>query len=399
MRIAYFDCFAGAGGDMIVAAMLDAGLDADVLRGQLASLPIDLPEIRIQRVQRGGIGAIHFDPAAVEETSHRHLSQILELLSESSLSDRAKARAGAVFRRLADAEAAIHETDPEHVHFHEVGAVDSIIDIAAACIGFDALGIEQVTCSPLSVGGGTVRCAHGVMPVPAPATLRLLQDIDAPFRGGPIEHELLTPTAAAILAEFAGQFGPMPQMKVEAIGYGAGTLDSDAIPNVLRLVLGQSADETDATEPQTVTLLEFNLDDADAELVGHAVETLMAARALDVWTTPIGMKHCRPGIQLSVLCEPLQAEALQEWVFEQGLTLGLRKQVIRRETLSRHVLTVETAYGPIRVKQGFLRGRPVSIKPEYADCAAAARKHGVALRSVREAALAAVRQDQETQDG
>ena len=388
MRIAYFDCPAGAGGDMIVAAMLDAGLEPDRLREQLASLPLDLPPIDIQRVQRAGIAATYFRPEPVEGHSHRHLSDIIELITAADLSERAKNLAIAVFRRLAEAEAAVHETDPEHVHFHEVGAVDSIIDIVSACIGFDALQIGRVLCSPLSVGGGTVKCDHGTMPVPAPATLRLLQEAQAPFHGGPVEHELLTPTAAAILTEVAESFGPMPPMTAEVVGHGAGTLDIDTIPNVLRLVLGRAATEPAMSQPQTVVLLECNLDDADGELVGHAVDTLLAAGALDVWTTPIGMKHSRPGVQLSALCEPVQAEALQQWIFEQGLTLGLRKEVVQRQILNRKTLTVETAYGPIRIKQGFLGGRCVSAKPEYVDCAAAAKEHRVTIHTVRRAALA-----------
>jgi len=391
MRLAYFDCPAGAAGDMMVAALLDAGLDADQLREQLASLPLDLPPIDIKRVQRRGIAATYFHPHPVEETTGRHLSDIVELIgSADGLSARAKALAVAVFERLARAEAAVHDTDVDHVHFHEVGAVDSIIDIVSACIGLDVLGIDQVVCSPVAVGGGTVTCDHGTLPVPAPATLRLLQEAQVPFRGGPVECELLTPTAAAILAEVADGFGSMPAMTVQAVGYGAGTRELEALPNVVRLVLGSEVSESVSVEPQTVVVLECNLDDADGELVGHAVETLLAAGALDVWTTPIGMKNSRPGVQLSVLCEPLGAEALQQWIFEQGLTLGLRRRVVHRQVLGRKTVTVETAYGDIRIKLGYLGGRRVSAKPEYADCAAAAKTHGVSLRMVRHAALDAM---------
>ncbi|MBE0535075.1 MAG: nickel pincer cofactor biosynthesis protein LarC [Phycisphaerae bacterium] len=386
MKIAYFDCFSGAAGDMIVAAMLDAGLDEHYLRDQIASLAIEGLQLHVAPVKRSGISAIHFGTAAGHQ-HHRGLSDILAIIGRSSIPDAAKQRAVAIFERLARVEGKIHGKDPQEIHFHEVGAVDSIVDIVAACAGFDALGIEKVCCSPLSVGGGMIHCAHGIMPAPAPATVELLKEAHAPVRGGPVEAELLTPTAAAIIAETVSQFGALPPMRIGSIGYGAGTKEFEDLPNVLRLILG-STDEK-APETDVVCLLECNIDDADGETLGHAVDLLLKHGALDAFTAPVYMKHNRPAVTLSILAEPEKAGELESIVFNQGLTLGIRKRLLERSILKREYISVRTEYGPIRIKLGFLGPKQVFAKPEYADCAAAAAGSNVSLKKVHDAALSA----------
>ncbi|MBN1816997.1 MAG: nickel pincer cofactor biosynthesis protein LarC [Sedimentisphaerales bacterium] len=396
MKIAYFDCFAGAGGDMIVASMIDAGLDPQFLLDQLALLELPNVEISIEKTKRGGICATRFCPKQTHEHHHRHLCDIEKMIGNSQISDKAKQTAIAVFRRLGAAEAAIHQTDIEQVHFHEVGAVDSIIDIVSACIGMEALGIEQVQCSTISLGGGTIQCDHGILPVPAPATALLLQQAHAPVRGGPINKELCTPTAAAILTEFCRCFSPLPPLSIEGIGYGAGTLDSDQFPNVLRLILGTTLQDTGQGQTDTVALLECNIDDGTGELIGDVMTRLFALGVLDVFTTPIGMKHDRPAVMLSVLCDPGSIDTAEQCLFESGLTLGLRRQLLQRSKLARKTTSVGTPYGPIHVKQGFFQGRCVSVKPEYADCAAAAQKHNVPLKTVQQETLASYLKKEES---
>lgn len=422
MNIAYFDCFAGAGGDMIVAAMLDAGADRNDLIRQLNSLSIGPLQFRIESVMRKEISATGFEPRipsisgasdwedhghshphdhghphshhthehsapshAPCSHSHRSLSDIGGLIRNCSISTTAKENALAIFNNLGRVEAAIHKKSIDEIHFHEVGAVDSIVDIVAACVCLDALKIEKVFCSPLAVGSGTIRCAHGILPVPAPATAELLRQASAPMLSGPGDFELLTPTAAAILTHFASAYGPMPAMTVAKIGYGAGSRDAQDFPNVLRVVIGQTA--ADSTDSDSVTLLRCNIDDAPAEQVGHAMDTLLKNGALDVFTTPIQMKHNRPAVLLSVLCEPSKVAELEGMIFRQGLTLGIRKQTLQRSILPREFKTIDTAYGPIRLKIGHYQGQQVFLKPEYADCVAAAEKHQVSWAQVWQEAL------------
>ena len=387
MKTAYFDCFAGCGGDMIVAAMIDAGLDADFLQSRLDSLGIADLAIKVEKVMRCGISALHFTPTAPGERHHRKLSDIIAIIQQSNIGESAKGHAAEIFRKLAEVEGRIHAKDVEEIHFHEVGAVDSIADIVSACVGFDALGIEEVCCSALSVGGGTVQSAHGLLPAPAPATVELLKQAGAPIVGGPVDSELLTPTAAAILTHFAGRFGAMGAMTVQATGYGAGTRQFDNLPNVLRLVVGQTAET--AAVADCVCLLECNIDDADGETVGFAMDRLLDEGALDVFTTAIGMKHNRPAVMLSVISPPAKAGDLERIIFSEGLTLGIRRQLIARSKLARQSVAVRTEFGEVRIKTGSLQGRVVSAKPEYADCAAAAHKHGLPLKQVRKAAMEA----------
>jgi len=386
MKIAYFDCFAGASGDMIVAAMLDAGLDADFLKAQLATLGIDNLDIKITETKRAGLRAISFKPLTPKQDRHRNIEQITKIINQSKISERAKKTATAIFEKLAKAEAAVHNRAPDEVHFHEIGAVDSIVDIVSACVGIEALDVEKVYCSALSVGGGTVQCGHGLMPVPAPATAELLKGV--PIAGGPAQAELVTPTGAAILTTIADEFGPLPSMKIETVGYGAGSMQFEDLPNVLRLILGQGVAEKTA-DADTICLLETNIDDVSGELIGFVTETLFEHGALDVFTTPIHMKQNRPAVQISVLCKPGDGPQLEQVLFKQGLTFGIRKQILQRSKLARDFITVGTEFGEIRIKTGSLNGKIVNAKPEFSDCICAAKKHNVGVKAVLEAAMAA----------
>ncbi len=387
-RVAYFDCFAGAGGDMIVAAMLDAGLDIHFLKAQLATLGINDLDIKLTETRRCGIRALGFVPSAPEQHHHRNLQDITKIIRQSGITDQAKDTAISIFDRLAQAEAAVHGKDPNDIHFHEVGALDSIVDIVSASVGLQALEIEKVYCSTLSVGGGTVKCAHGLLPVPAPATAELLKGV--PTASGPAEVELLTPTAAAILTTVAEGFCPLPAMKIETIGYGAGSLESEEFPNVLRLILGQVVAEG-SENADSVCLLETNIDDVSGELVGSVTDKLFENGALDVFTTPIYMKQSRPAEQISVLCKIGDAQQLEQVLFEQGVTFGIRKQVLQRSKLAREFVAVQTEFGEIRIKVGKLGERVVNAKPEFSDCRLAAKKHNVAVKEVLDAAITAYR--------
>ncbi len=386
MKIAYFDCFAGAGGDMIVAAMLDAGLDAGFLKAQLATLGLKNLDIKITETSRAGLRALSFLPVVPKEQQQRNLEQITKIISRSKISEQAKKTAVTVFERIAQAEGNVHGKDPHNIHFHEVGALDSIVDIVSASIGLEALGVDKVYCSALSVGGGTVKCADRLMPVPAPATAELLKGV--PIVGGPAQLELLTPTAAAILTTVVDRFCPLPSMKIEAIGYGAGSLESEEFPNVLRLILGQITSEAEANA-DSVCLLETNIDDVSGELVGSATEKLFRHGALDVFTTPIYMKHGRPAEQISVICKVEDVQQLEQILFEEGLTFGIRRQILQRSKLAREFVTIQTKFGEIRIKTGILGGKIVNAKPEFSDCISAAKKHNVAVKAVLDAAIAA----------
>ncbi len=386
MKIGYFDCFAGAAGDMIAAAMLDAGLDFEFLKGRLATLGIKEFEIRATETKRAGLHAMSFVPVIPDEHHHRNLEDITKIIKNSGISDKAKQTAIAIFERLAKAEAAVHGKDPKDIHFHEVGALDSIADIVSAAVGFDAMGIEKVYCSPLAVGGGWIKMAHGELPVPAPATLELLKGV--PTVTGPIDKELLTPTGAAILTTVAESFGPMPQMKIEATGYGAGTLDCGQFPNVVRLILGQATEGAEATA-DSVCLLETNIDDVSPEVVASAMDKLLGEGALDAWTEPITMKRNRPAVKLSALCNTGDIGKIEQTIFNAGLTFGIRRQLMQRSKLAREFVIVATRFGDIKIKVGKWAGKVVNAKPEFADCARAAEKHGVSVKEVLESAMRA----------
>jgi len=389
MKIAYFDCSAGAGGDMIVAAMVDAGVDAGFLDSQLETLGVDGFGIEFGETSRAGLRAVSFRILAPEQHHHRKLKQITGIIRESKITEAAKETALAIFDKLAQAEAAVHGKEAGEITFHEVGALDSIGDIVCASVGMDWLrrmGVERVYCSALSVGGGSVKGAHGLLPVPAPATAELLKGIA--IAGGPVDAELLTPTAAAILVSVVDQFAPLPPMKIETVGYGAGSQDFSEFSNVLRLILGEMTEERIA-EADTVCVLETNVDDISGEVVGSALEKLLGCGALDVFTTPIYMKQNRPAVQISVICRLEDAAEMERRLFEEGLTFGIRRQTMQRSRLAREFVTVSTEFGEIRIKVGSLGERVVNAKPEYSDCMRAAKEHKVPLKVVLGAAVKA----------
>jgi len=385
MKIAYFDCFNGAGGDMIVASLLDAGADVETLRRRLAALPVEGYTLSISEMSKQGFAATQFrvDLDATTEQPHRHLSHIRKIIDASDLPALVKGKALRVFTRLAEAEAKVHGTTIEKVHFHEVGAVDAIMDVVGAVLALDLLGVEQVFCSAIPVGSGTVTCQHGVMPVPAPATAELLRGV--PLATTDEAGELTTPTAAAVLTTLASAFGPAPAMTLSEIGYGAGTREGHTRPNLLRVLIGETGAPC---ETDTVVVLETSLDDASPELIGHCLERLLAEAALDAFATPIQMKKSRPGVMLTVLCEPHRADALERILFAETTTFGVRRHGATRTKMRRRHETVTTPFGEIRMKVGE-HGEIRTASPEFEDCRAAAGRHGVPLREVLAAVNAA----------
>lgn len=393
MKIAYFDCFSGVSGDMTLGALLACGADEAAFRAGLAALRVPGYTLSVQQVQRAGIIATDVDVRLHEaDQGHgRHLSDIAEILQRSPLSERVRRQALAVFTRLADAEAKIHGTTREMIHFHEVGAVDAIVDIVGSCLLLEMLGVEQVVVSGIPCGTGSIHCQHGWMPVPAPATLELLHGF--PVYSVDIRGELVTPTGAALVTTLADPAlaGSMPAMRVLGTGYGAGKKQfAPDRPNLLRVVLGETEDSFDRT-PQTVTVLETNLDDQNPEGFELLMERAFAAGALDVFLTPIQMKKNRPATLLTVLCPTDRAETLTELLFRETGTFGVRVREQRRSTLERSWRTVTTPYGDIRLKTGAWHGQTMTAAPEYEDCKAAARTHGIPLRDVYTAALTAAR--------
>lgn len=388
MTIAYFDCFAGAGGDMIVGALLDAGVALASLQEQLAKLRAEGLSITAQTVQRGGLGGIKFHVQQEEGSPqpHRNLSDILDMIVRASLAPRAAARARDVFTRLAQAEAEVHGIAIAEVHFHEVGAIDSIADIVGACVALELLGVETVHCSPIPVGSGTVQCDHGKLPVPAPATAKLL--IGAKTAAGGIAGEATTPTAAALLTTLAKSYGPMPAMSIQAVGYGAGSRTDTPVPNLLRVFVGQpdSAGDGDA-----VVELSANIDDCTGELLGATIDKLLAAGCLDAWASPLFMKKSRPAWMLSALCQYGDADRAEQIIFAETTTFGIRRIAASRSKLLRRHQTVETPYGPIRVKVGVRGQAEVTASPEFADCQAAAEAHNMPVKEVIAATMAAYR--------
>ncbi len=375
---------------MFIGALLDCGLDFEFLKSELAGLGVEGYELSLARVDRSGISAAKFDVHVHShhhghEHSHRHLSEIKRIIASSALPERVKDRAQAIFRRIGEAEAKIHNLPIESVHFHEVGAIDSIVDIAGACLALDALQIERIISSPLHVGSGTFTCAHGTYPVPGPATAELLKGV--PIYSKDIEGELVTPTGAAIISTLARSYGQTPLMRIERVGYGAGTRDYPKFPNVLRAIIG----ETEAGDtPATVMVIEANIDDLNPQVFGHLMEKLLAAGALDLFYTPVQMKKNRPGVLVTLLCQPQDRERMTEIIFRETTTLGLRYRNEQREILRREFVTVETEYGPIRIKVARSKdGRVMNHSPEFEDCRAAAEQHQVGLREVQLAAFRA----------
>jgi len=388
-RTAYFDCFNGAAGDMIVAALLDAGADADALRAGLSSLKLTGYDIRIERTVKQGLAATRFivELDRAHQHSHRHLKDIKAILERASIAEVVRERAVAVFEQLAQAEAEVHGTTVDKVHFHEVGAVDAIVDVVGACLALKSLDVRRVVCSPLPLGSGTVECEHGIMPVPAPATSRLL--IGVPIATTDEPGELTTPTGAALLSTLASGYGPIPPMTLSAVGCGAGARDGRRRANILRVLLGCETAGNGA-DVDGIVQLETNVDSATPEVLGHCMERLMAAGALDVFATPIQMKKWRPGVLLTVLASPSKAAEMEQILFAETGTIGIRWQVMSRTKLPRRHETVRTPYGEVRMKIAEAGGRTLA-SPEYEDCKSAAAANRVPLRDVIAAAEAAWR--------
>jgi hypothetical protein len=446
MRIAYLDCFSGISGDMFLGALVEAGVSPKLLEDTVAALDIGA-RLEISRVVRSGISATKVDvyshgekdlPREVfwEQGGHSHshdhshdhehghshghthshgqreadarqhesseqssragvpaphehgrgLNEIRQIIGKASISETAKATSIRIFEALGAAEAKIHSTSIEKVHFHEVGAVDAMVDIVCAAVGAEALGVDEWVCSPLNVGGGTVKCAHGTLPVPAPATLELLKEAPV-YSSGP-QVELVTPTGAAIVKTLASRFSQFPTMKIEQSGYGAGTRDFPGHPNVVRLTIGQSAAKTAAgTSQETITVLEANLDDLSPQVLAYTMEQLLAAGALDVFSVPVQMKKGRPGAVLTVLSKQEDADRLTKLIFAETTTLGVRRREEMRQVLARRWETVETPWGPVRIKIASMNGTISNYAPEYEDCRAVAEKHHVPLRTVMQEAM------------
>lgn len=448
-RIAYLDCFSGISGDMFLGALIDAGVPVELFQRTVEALDIGAT-LEITRVDRGGISAtkvdvvvngktenprehnphpFHHETDHVHEHSHshphahshahqqdshaahssppvqkggqaahshgRHLTEIREIISKANISDSAKRTAITIFEKLGAAEAKIHNIPIEKIHFHEVGAVDAIVDIVCAAVGAEALVVKEFVCSPLNVGGGTVQCAHGSFPVPAPATVELLKGV--PVYSGEIQKELVTPTGAAIVSTLASRFEKLPAMQVEKIGYGAGTRDLSDQPNVLRILIGESTVDTTASEgaratrieEDTVAVLEANLDDLSPQVFGYVMEKLFEAGALDVFGTPVQMKKNRPGTLLTVLGRPWDADNLTKIIFAETTTLGVRRREERRQVLAREWQTVSTRFGEIRIKVASMNGTISSYAPEYEDCRRIAADQRVPLKQVMQEALQA----------
>jgi len=380
MKLAYFDCFSGISGDMTLGALVDAGCVVEELRAGLRGLQVPGWELTAEKVWKNGMAATYVQVVTEDQCKHRSLSAILEILQQSQLAPTIRERAAAIFRKLGEAEARVHDVPLEKIHFHEVGAVDAIVDIVGACIGFHALGVERFACSPLNVGGGTAKMAHGILPVPAPATANLL--LGRPTYSSGVQKELVTPTGAAIVATLCDSFGPQPPMSVSAIGYGAGTADLPGQPNVVRIMVGEAAETNVAGFDEEIAVIEANLDDMNPQIYGYFLEKALAAGALDVYTTPVQMKKNRPGTLLTVLCKPQEAKALMSLIFAETTTFGARSYRAQRRVLPREWVNVATDYGDVRVKVSRVNGRILHVAPEFDDCRKLAVEKNVPLQRV-----------------
>lgn len=388
MKTLYFDCYAGASGDMILGALIAAGVEPEAFKRQLTLLDMKGYSIDFESVDRSGINATYARVQTAPEHAHRHLSDILKIIYDSRLCDAVKDRAAKIFSRLAEAEATVHNKPIDQIHFHEVGALDAIIDVVGAAICFDLLGIERFASSALHVGSGTVDMEHGRYPVPPPAVAELLKG--APFYSTDIPGELVTPTGAAIITTVCTDYGPMPLMKLRQTGYGAGTRQYEKFPNALRVLVGEdqvSASDTEAPADERLWMIETNMDDISPQILGHVMERAFELDALDCYFTSVQMKKNRPGILLSILCRAEQRPVLSELLFSETTTLGVRAYEVERRALERRIVAVETQYGPIDVKVAQLNGHIVKAMPEYEQCRRAARDANVPLRVVEEAVL------------
>jgi uncharacterized protein (TIGR00299 family) protein len=387
-RTAYFDCFSGISGDMVLGALVDAGADLGAIEAELRRLGLDGWSISAEKVKRGAISATHVTVETSEGHHHRGLSIILGRIEKAQLAPRAAERATRIFTRLAEAEAKVHAMPVEKVHFHEVGAVDSIIDIVGACVGFELLGLDDFVCSAMDVGGGTVMTAHGLLPVPAPATTELLAGV--PVHTSGVLKELVTPTGAAIATTLASAYGQVPTMTMKAVGYGAGTADLKEKANILRILIGErdgvALGDSSAGWDLPVSVIEANVDDMNPQVYGYFAEKALAAGALDVWSTSALMKKSRPGIVITILCEPSNTQRMMDLLFRETTTIGVRTHEAQRKILDREFVRVKTEWGDVRIKVSRLAGAIVNAAPEFEDCKKIAESNGVPLKSITAAA-------------
>jgi len=394
VKIAYLDCNSGISGDMTLGALVDAGVELAAISAGIDSLGLAGVKLVANEVKRKGFRGTHVVVEHQPEHAHRHLHHITDMIDGSQLSQRQKDLARRIFTRLGEAEAKVHGTTIRKVHFHEVGAVDSIADIVGAAIGWDLLGVDRIVCSPVPTGRGTVSIAHGLCSIPAPATAELLTGI--PLAESHVQAELTTPTGAAIVATLVDDFGPVPAMKIERIGYGAGTRELPEQANLLRLFVGEAVEALAADQAWVV---ETNLDDVSGEVIGYATNKLWETGALDVYTTPIQMKKNRPGITLTVLCQAAQIEKVEKILFRETGTLGVRRWPVSRHKLERKPHRVETEYGPIDGKLGWIAGQEPSFSPEFESCSRVASERGLPLKEVYEAAQKAFGRIAEKDEG
>ena len=395
MTVAYIDCIAGASGDMLLGALIDAGVSEAELRNRLAELHLPGFELAVRRVQKAGIGALQVEVRVTDHATERHVPAIIALVEASAVPAAIKRRAAAIFRRLGEVEAGIHGASLERVHLHELGGIDTIVDVVGVLTGFELLGVERVVCSPLPLARGFVDAAHGRLPLPAPATVALLEGV--PVTGAEVAGELVTPTGAALVTELAADFGALPAMRVRAAGYGAGRAER-AIPNVVRLLVGEAADaggvaggDTGDPYPEQLFVVETNIDDMNPELYDYVSARLFAAGALEVFTQPAAMKKNRPATLLSVLCRPSQRAAVRHLLFLETTTIGVREHPVQRYALARETCHLTTPHGEIRVKVVRGAGLEPRWAPEYDDCRRAAEETGVPLQAVYQAAQEAAR--------
>ncbi len=384
-KIAYFDCFSGISGDMVLSALVDAGADLRAIESELRKLKLQEWAISAEKVKKRGIWATHVRVATGEAHHHRGLSVILRMIDEAEFSTRVAERAKKIFTRLGEAEATVHQMPLEEVHFHEVGAMDAIIDIVGAAVGFELLGLDEFACSALDVGGGQVKTAHGLLPVPAPATAELLRG--APTYSSGVLRELVTPTGAAIATTLSTRYAEIPPMTLRAIGYGAGTADLAEKANILRLLVGENAaSERGENWGSPVAVIETNVDDMSPQIYGYFAERALAAGALDVFSTAAQMKKNRPGLLITILCELQDVARLIDLLFRETTTIGVRTYEVRRKTLERESVPVETEFGPVHVKLSRMNGSVLNATPEYEDCQKIAAERGVPLKRVIAAA-------------
>ena len=382
MKTAYFDCFSGISGDMTLGALMDAGVSIDTLRAGLAKLSLPGYELKAEKVNRSGIAATKAHVIIDRKNQKsRHLSDIMDIIEGSSLSQTVKEKSGRIFRRMAAAEAKVHGTIPDKIHFHEVGAVDAVVDIVGSVIGLDHLGITQIITSSINVGSGTVHTSHGIFPIPAPATAELLKGI--PFYQSSTQFELATPTGAAIISTLSNSFGPLPAMKVDRIAHGAGDKDFSDRPNILRLMIGELVANY---EEDTSIVIETNIDDMSPQVYEYIIERLMEQGAQDVYLSPIIMKKGRPAILLSVLTERSKTDALLDIVFHETTSIGARIQEVGRKKLRREIKEVDTVYGRVGVKVSKRGNEILTVTPEYDDCRRIAEEKKVPLKKVMDEA-------------